>query len=158
MAVRKTATKTSHRASLDYEISDKKAKRNINKTAKSVSKLGSRGILVFFICLLIGIAAGFGVYKIVCKNDCFQIIGADEITLTLDEKYEESGVKIVEFGKDISDKVKIETNLNLDENGKSKEVGTFYVKYTVDSVKFGKLFKIQKIKLITFVEASEGGE
>ena len=48
--------------------------------------------------------------------------------------------------------------MNLNSENKSNEVGTFYVKYSSNSIKYGKIFKVEKIKLVTFVEASEGGE
>ena len=76
------------------------------------------------------------------------------------ETYTDTGVKIISFGKDISSQAKVETNLLCDENGNyyATEIGTYYIKYTSQDIKFGKLFSIQKIRLITFVEQSEGGE
>ncbi len=93
--------------------------------------------------------------------DCFAIIGNDEIELTLDEKYEDFGVKVVAFGKRLkADEIAIETNLKVDINGRfySDEVGTFYIKYSTSNFKYGKLFKVEKVRLITFVEPSEGGD
>ena len=104
---------------------------------------------------------GGGIWWVVCRNDCFAIIGNDEIELTLDEKYEDFGVKVVAFGKRLkADEIAIETNLKVDINGRfySDEVGTFYIKYSTSNFKYGKLFKVEKVRLITFVEPSEGGD
>ena len=59
-----------------------------------------------------------------------------------------------------SKNVIIETNLikNPDGTYTSNEEGTYYIAYTVNNFKYGTLFKIQKIRLITFVEATEEGE
>ena len=52
------------------------------------------------------------------------------------------------------------TNLKKDIQGNyyAEEEGTYYITYTVDSLKYGSIFKIQKIRLITFVEPTEAGE
>ena len=160
MATKKSATKSSSRAKLNLPIfgrskNNKKQEKQVEKTIKNSS---AKTLFVSFLLIIVGFAIGAGAYFLICKNDTFEIVGSDEITLTLDESYEELGVKAIEFGKDISEKVKIETNMVLDSENKSNEIGTFYVKYTIDSIKYGKIFKIEKIKLVTFVEASEGGE
>ena len=110
--------------------------------------------------LLIGAALGVGGYFIVSKDDCFKIVGNDEITITIDKTYVDEGVKVVSFNKDISKDVKKETNLKVNDNGEyyADEVGTYYVKYSSTDFKYGKLFKVEKVRLITVVESSEGGE
>lgn len=164
MATKKIASKTSSRASVNLPSKSTPSvkKRTVKKSAKTaekqLKKMGAKGIIAVLTCLIIGIVAGLAAYFIVCKNDSFEIVGGDEITITLEQKYVEQGVKIIEFGKDISGNAKIETNLKLTEDGMPTELGTFYVKYTVDSVKYGKIFKIQKVRLISVVETSEGGE
>ena len=157
MPTKKSATKTSSRATLNLPIfgNGKKNKKQEKEVKKAIKKSNPKTIMVSLLLIIVGFIIGAGAYFIVCKNDTFEVVGKDQITLTLDEKYEERGAKIIEFGKDISENVIIETNLELNEDKTSKETGTFYVKYTVDSIKYGKLFKIQKIKLVTFVDSSE---
>ena len=160
MATKKSASKSSSRASFNFNIfgNKKKNKQTEKQVEKTIKKSSSKTLITSLFLILLGLAIGIGAYFLICKNDTFEIIGSDEIILTLNDAYEEYGVKAIEFGKDISANVKTETNMTLDENGKSSEVGTFYVKYTIDSIKYGKIFKIEKVRLITFVEASEGGE
>ena len=74
--------------------------------------------------------------------------------------YDDKGVKVIAFGKDDSDKVMIETDLKRNADGSfyAEEEGTYYIKYTVDNIKYGSIFKIQKIRLIHFVEPTEEKE
>ena len=45
---------------------------------------------------------------------------------------------------------------NSDGTYSADEVGTYYLIYKVKNLKYGTIFKVQKIRLITFVEESEG--
>ncbi len=160
MATRKNATKTSSRATLNLPIwgNKKQNKKKEKQVEKTIKTSGPKTLFVAFLCLIIGAVIGIAAFFVVCRNDTFEINGPEEITLTLNEKYIETGAKAVEFGKDISSDVMINSNLNLDSRGFSNEVGTFYVEYTIDSLKYGKIFKIKKIKLVTFVENGEAME
>ena len=93
------------------------------------------------------------------RNDCFTINGREEITCTLSEHYIDQGAKVIAFGIDDSDKIIVETDLQQDDNGYYAESeGTYYIKYTVDNLKYGRIFKVQKIRLVTFVEDTESSE
>ncbi len=154
MATKKSASKTTKKATSEVVVNEKVAKKSV----KAVKKSGS--ILIVVLCLFVGVLLGAGAWWIVCRDDCFDLVGVEEIMLTLDEAYVDEGVYVVAFGKDQSDNITIETNLQIDENGNytSSEVGTFYITYKSECFKYGKLFKIQKVRLVTFVEVSEGGE
>ena len=168
METKRTVKKTTKKASVNMSNSGKKVAKATVLTGAAlagagIKKTGAKGIIVALLCFIIGFGAGLGGYLMLCKNDCFEILGGDDIVLTLDESYEERGVKIVEFGKDISSQVKIEMEKDLKDmleanDNKSTQVGTYYIKYTVDSIKYGKIFKIEKIRLVTFVEPSEASE
>ena len=162
MATRKNASKTSSRAKSTISASgvkvDKKSQRQMENTLKNTSLK----VFVFgLIFLIVGLLLGAGAWWIVCRNDCFAIIGNDEIERTIDEGYEDFGVKVVAFGKRLRrDDIIIETNLTKGTDGKyyADEVGTYYIKYSTENFKYGKLFKVEKVRLVTFVEPSEGGE
>ena len=159
MATRKTASKVSKKAELNINL-NKPTKSQQNKTKRTLKKLSPLTLFLVVLFLGGGLVGGWFGVKILTKNDCFEIIGKDEITLTLGESYLDEGTNIIEFGKDISKKATVETNLIKNEDGTytSNEVGTFYMVYTVNSIKYGTIFKIQKIRLITFVEESEQEE
>jgi len=156
MATRKTASKVSKKVELDFDIDEKSSR----KATKKIKKLSSPVIFMAVLFLAIGAVGGYFGFNIFIKNDCFEIIGKDEITLTIGDPYEDEGCKVVAFGRDDSDKLKVETNLTKNEDGTytSMEEGTFYIVYTVDNLKYGTIFKIQKIRLISFVEPSEPDE
>lgn len=156
MPTRKTATKTSSKASLNINID----KNSQNKIKKSIKGKGAKALFLAFVFFLIGIGGGIGAWYIVCKDDCFYLLGQEDVVLTLNEKYTDEGVKIIAFGKDDSKNYEIETNLLIDDYGNyySNEVGTFYIKYISKNLKYNTFFKVQKVRCITFVENSEGGQ
>ena len=162
METKRTVKKASTKASVNMSKKGKTATAVATiaitaALAKGIKKTKAKGIIAFILCFIIGFGIGFGGYLFLCKDDCFEIVGGDELVLTLDEAYHEQGVKIIEFGRDISDQVQIEMdkNLKLDENGKTTQVGTYYIKYTTNTLKYGIIFKVEKVRLITFVEPSE---
>lgn len=163
MATKKNASKTSSKAKSNINVSSVKENKKSQKQVEKTLKNTSAKVLIFgLVFLVVGLALGAGAWWGVCRNDCFEIIGKDEIVRTLDEgKYEDPGVKVVAFGRELGkDEIIIETNLKRDEDGNfyAEEVGTFYIRYSTENFKYGKLFKVEKVKLVTFVEASEGGE
>lgn len=158
MATRKTASKTSKKA--ESGISLNLSKKSKNSAKKVARKVGLKALIIFFACLVLGAAIGSGAWAIVCRNDCFEIVGQDNISLQMNETYTDEGVKIVAFGRDEKQSVSIETDLTKNEDGtySATDVGTYYIKYISSCLKYGKIFKVEKIRLITFVEESEGGE
>lgn len=160
MATRKTASKTSSKAKLELDIDERKLKKSSKKAKKQLKKISFKTIAIVVLTLVIGVAAGYFALQPMMKNDCFMINGKDEITLTIGESYKDEGAKIIAFGKDISTDAKVKTNMEVDEHGNytSKVEGTYYLEYTVNHFKYGSIFKIKKVRLITFVEPSEEDE
>ncbi len=149
------------------------SKKSTRTTSRKVKKLGLKAILIILLVTIIGGAIGAGACWFVCKDDCFTIIGQDEITLPMtiieyidgepiqkDNYYFDEGVKIVSFGRDISKDAYIETNLKQNEDGSyyADDIGTYYITYKVDDIKYGKIFTIKRIRLITFVEGTPENE
>lgn len=163
MATKKTATKSTSKAKLNIDVdlnsknNKKTTKKATKKTLKTVKNASAGSIAIALVLLIVGLGVGLGAWFFVCKDDGFLMNGQEEITLTLDEKYADDGVKIVEFGQDKSSSFELETNLKKSDDGKyySDEVGTFYITYKATTTLYGKIFNIQKIRLITFVEASD---
>lgn len=125
---------------------------------KVAKKMNGKSIAVIFICFILALAIGVGICFFIGRNDKFEIIGNEELSLTLDETYTDEGVYIKEFGFDVSKIAKVETNLKQNANGDyyTEEIGTYYMIYTVKTLKFGIIYPVSKIRLITFVEPSEG--
>lgn len=156
MATRKNASKKTSRAKFNFNIDED----DIKKSKKSGSKLTkSLGILAV-VFLVIGVGLGIGAGFYLCRNDCFEIIGSDELTLTIGENYYDEGCKVVSFGRDISDEVEIETDLIINPDGSltGNDTKTYYILYKSNDIKYGKVFTVTKIRLITFVEEPEQDE
>lgn len=156
MATRKNASKKTSRAKFNFNIDE----NDIKKSKKSGSKLTkSLGILAV-VFLVIGVGLGIGTGFYLCRNDCFEIIGSDELTLTIGENYYDEGCKVVSFGRDISDEVEIETDLIINSDGSltGDDTKTYYILYKSNDIKYGKVFTVTKIRLITFVEEPEQDE
>lgn len=153
MATKKTASKQSKKVEVNLSL-DEKTSKKVNKELK---RTPLKTLFILFLVVLIGLGIGALPAYFLTRNDCFELIGADEITLTIGESYADEGAKVIAFNKDDSKKVKTKSNMDVDQNGQytSSEVGTYYIAYTVDNFKYGKIFKIQKIRLINFVEPSD---
>ncbi len=131
-----------------------KVKRKVRSKARSkVKRIHPMTFVICFLCLALGIGAGIGAYTYICRDDCFRLKGEKNYTLpvgTETKYYEDEGVKIIEFGKNISREVKVETNLTETESGSyavdTTKPGEYYIIYTVDSPKYG---DIQRVRTIT---------
>lgn len=166
----KEAKKVQTKAKINWgwdapESRNGKASRTSKTTQRKIKKLGFKAIFIILLVTLIGGAIGAGACWFVCRNDCFEIVGKDEITLTLkgdDETlsskhcYYDQGVKVVSFGRDISEDTYIETNLKRAEDGGlyADEIGTYYIIYKTNDIKYGKIFTVERIRLVSFVEAT----
>lgn len=170
MASKKSYGKVSKRASLNFgseasTTSEKTKKKQTKKIKSSINKISTAAKIVMVVLIVVGIAGGIFATKFITRNDCFVLNGLDEQTLFISEEtgpqtYKDEGANVVAFGQDDSDKIEIETNMKMNELGEyyADEVGTYYMIYKVKNFKYGSIFKIQKIRLITFVEESEGVE
>ena len=157
----KSVGKTSKKATVNFNWDVKKPNKKTSKKAeKAIKKLGAGAMLGAVLLLAIGAVGGYFGFKVLTKKDCFTINGTDEITMQLGENYTDQGVKIISFGKDVSKDIEIETNLKENEDGTyyAEEEGTYYIIYKSKNFKYGSLFKVQKIRLITYVEATEPEE
>ena len=136
-----------------------KIKREVKKDVKNTGKrLGVGGVIAIILCLVVGVVGGIFAEKLISRNDCFVLSGDKEIVVQVgdDFTYSEAGYKCVSFGKDISDKVVIDTNLTKNSDGTytldTTKEGDYYMIYTVDSLKYG---KIKRVRTFT-VEVSNG--
>lgn len=150
-------TKTSKRTS--KKSSNKTEKQIERKVQKSIKKqLGFKGVLIVLIVMIIGLGIGVGSFYFIGRNDCFELIGEDYVVKILGETYVDEGVKVVSLGRDISKDVVVETD-GLIDNGD----GTFsapcadryVIIYKSKDIKYGKIFTVQRIRFIDFLEPDE---
>lgn len=102
----------------------------------------------FVIFLIIGVLFGVGASYVITKDDCFVMNGSKVIEIELDGTYQEQGVKVIEFGKDISSKVEIviyDENDDIVESINTSEDTEYSVVYKVDSLKWEKYTLIRRV-------------
>lgn len=111
-------------------------KKEFNKMLKKTNKL----LLLFvFLFLALGIGAGYLSSFLLTKNDTFELIGEKSISLSLNEKYQDTGVKVISYGLNLNDKVSVDSNLDT-----SKE-GEYRIIYTVKSLKYKNVKRVRYI-------------
>lgn len=119
----------------------------MKKRTGKYKKFRFSGIHILY--LLIGLALGYGVSYVVTRNDCFIINGSKEIVINVNDTYVDQGVKIVEFGKDITDEVVIIVYDENDEEVVSVDTtkeGEYTIVYSVESsVKWENYKLIRKV-------------
>ncbi len=95
---------------------------------------------VLLIMFALGAVAGFFVLKHIARNDQFVLNGDKKIALTVGDTYTELGAKCVSYGKDISENVKIEGEVD------TSTEGVYRIVYTIKDFKFG---KIRRVRIVT---------
>jgi len=161
------AKRNSSKAQVNWQIESNttsKKRRTNKRTNKKIAKsVGIKGLMLALVFLILFGAIGAGGVYFVCRDDCFEIIGSD-VEIAVNLPYFDEGAKAIEFGKDISKKIEIETNMikNTDGSFSPKLDGdnnpiedTYYIVYKVDSFKYGKFATVKKVRLVKFVEISE---
>lgn len=132
----------------------RKVKSKAKRKAKSkIKRIHPLSFVIWILCLALGAGLGIGAYRLVSANDRFTLRGDKSYVLPIggEVTYKDKGVQIISFGRDISDKVQIETNLTeTDKDGVYKidtsQGGEYYIIYTVDDIKYG---EIQRVRTIT---------
>ena len=126
-------------------------KNNTSSNKKSEAKATFKLAIVF--CLLFGALIGYVSLKFICKNDCFEMVGTKNITLSIGDTYVDAGVKVVAFGKEANDKIIVEvfennTNIGgIDQIDTSKET-TYQIVYTVSSFRYKDIRLIRTLQII----------
>ena len=153
----------------DREGKATRSTKSKRSNTRKIKRLGLKAILIILLVTIIGGAIGVGACWFVCRDDCFDIMGQDELTLPMTvinyingeaveipTSYVDEGVKVVSFGRDISKDVYIETDLKKNQDGSyyADEIGTYYIIYKTNDIKYGKIFTVERIRLITFVEGT----
>lgn len=163
------AKRNSSKAQVNWQFestSNKKNKSNKRTNKKVAKAVGLKGFVLALVCLLIFGAIGAGTIYFICRDDCFKIIGGD-VELAVNVPYVDEGAKAIEFGKDISNKIEIETNMIINQDGSFSPKldsdnnpieDTYYIVYKVDSFKYGRFATVEKVRLVKFVEISESAQ
>lgn len=148
--------------------------KSIEKSAKryakrSFKKLHTATKLAMVLAILVGIVAGAFVCLHVSKNDRFVLKGESSFSLDITEGgapylYTEEGVEAYCFGRDVSGKLTVETDLERDAEGRyvipTDREGVYTITYTVDALKFGESAPngvVKRVRVFTVSAAEEDG-
>ena len=114
----------------------------MSRTRKKIEKQvrALHPLTLFLACLFLagGIAAGFFGVRYLRRDDICTLEGVQLRELTVGEPltYTEEGLRVVAFGKDISDRVTVETNMQQNADGTytgdTSEPSGYYILYRID--------------------------
>ena len=109
-----------------------------SKKPKINKKFSLKMILVILILAIFIVAGYFSCYAI-CKNDRFEILGQEVVVLTVGDSYVDEGAAAIAFGKDISDKIVVEDNIDY------QTPGSYFIKYTVDNFRYRGVIRYRQV-------------
>ena len=163
-AGQKTTVKTTAKQKTTSKNAASSSSIDVSKDVKKILKKIPTAIKVIGVLLFVlGLVTGNIIGKKLCENDTFELIECNTgYNVGSDNIISVSGVKIISFGKDVSDSVKLELSAGLTQNDDgtftiedtSKE-GVYYIIYTTDNFKFK---NIQKIRYIYVNDLEDTGE
>ena len=124
-----------------------KLQTKIKKEIKKDVKRNPLPYILAAVFLVLGLLAGGGTCYFVAKDDAFVLNNADtEIVLNLGDTYTEPGAKATAFGKDVSDKITITGEVDIN------TPGVYAITYTCDSIRYK---DVQRIRYVTVLEEGE---
>ncbi len=148
--------------------------KGIEKSAKRYAKRSFKRLhaatkLAMALAILVGIVAGAFVCLHVSKNDRFVLKGESSFSFDVTEGgapylYTEEGVEAYCFGRDVSGKLTVETELERDAEGHyvipTDREGVYTITYTVDALKFGENAPngvVKRVRVFTVSAVEEDG-
>lgn len=127
-----------------------------SKIKKAVNKQKKAHPIAFFLVVLflaVGAVCGYFVTKHLTRNDKFEILGEQTITINLGEDLpQDEGAVAISFGRDISSRIVVEDNIN------TEKAGRYYIKYTVDDIRYNGVVKYRYIIILAPEEGDDIGD
>lgn len=140
------------------------------KLKKAISKFHFATKVVIVLFLLVGMFIGFEVCSWISLQDRFTLKGSSAFSLDVGSSgstylYAEEGIDAICFGRDVSDKMQVETDLEKDNEGRyiipTDKEGVYTITYTVDCFKFGENAPngvIKRVRIFTVTATEEGND
>lgn len=110
------------------------AKKRSSSAAKAAKKLHPATVVLAAVFLAVGIGAGVFASEALSAGDSFTLNGGREVHLSLGEAFDDPGVTVLSFGRDISDRVQVGGDADRFD---ADTPGTYYFVYTVDDLRWG---------------------
>lgn len=141
--------------STESTVLSKQARKTVErKTKRAVRSMNTGVLMISLLFFVVGVALGVYAAMAMTENDCFELNGEKEISVSVGTPYvyHEDGAKIVSIGRDISDRLRVKTELVSDGQGgyvvDTDSPGVYTIVYTVDDIKFGRIQKIRTIRVV----------
>ena len=132
------------------ERAEKSARRGARRYAKGIHPLTW---LIWLLSLVLGVVMGWGLCFLFTASDGFELEGREVYTAYVgqDVHYNEKGVRAVSFGRDISGKVTVKTELKEVADGvyliDCSKVGEYTIEYTVDDGRYKDITLVRTFKV-----------
>ncbi len=114
-------------------------KSSVQKTVNKQKKKHPLAFIFVVLFLVVGCLGGYFGVQTLTKDDVFMLIGDQTVILSIGEDYIDEGVTIIAFGQDISVSVEVEDNID------STQAGIYYIKYTVDNLRYKGVVKYRYV-------------
>lgn len=131
------------------------------RAAQAAKHLSFGALAAALLCLLVGLLLGAVGAWYLTKDDGFTLQGTSEVTLSPSDAatyvYREEGFTVTAFGRDVSDTVRITTNLHRNSDGTyslpASPEGAYYIAYTVESAALG---RVERVRVFSIIDESAG--
>ncbi len=118
-------------------------------------KSGKKSLFLLIFTLILMLCAAIGGFigcSYLTKDDGCFLIGEKTITLNVGDEYEDQGIKVIEFGRKVSnDKIKIESNVD------TSKIGEYIVTYTIESFRFNGKNLVRNVNVVEKDDTQQPG-
>lgn len=134
-------------------ISNKNAKKVVNKAEKSYKKNHPVTVLLIVIFFVVGAIGAFITCNIIQKDDTFELVGESKITLNVGGEYVEpslnEAVRCISFSSNAIDSVSINDEETTYTNDSAQTEGIYYIVYQSSNFKYKNIKRIRTIVVNT---------
>lgn len=134
-------------------ISNKNAKKVVNKAEKAYKKNHPVTVLLIVIFFVVGAIGAFITCNIIQKDDTFELVGESKITLNVGGEYVEpslnEAVRCISFSSNAIDSVSINDEETTYTNDSAQTEGIYYIVYQSSNFKYKNIKRIRTIVVNT---------
>lgn len=134
-------------------ISNKNAKKVVNKAEKTYKKNHPVTVLLIVIFFVVGAIGAFITCNIIQKDDTFELVGESKVTLNVGGEYVEpslnEAIRCISFSSNAIDSVSINDEETTYTNDSAQTEGIYYIVYQSSNFKYKNIKRIRTIVVNT---------